>query len=180
MTTRYSNCPQLFARIVTAVCLTAVFSPVCFARLGETEAQLRARYGEGKNVDIPDNAWDDQTLEFTMPGPDGGEIIVVANLVDDVSIAENYLFYAEDGSRASVAGEVLDAAKTIVNANSQGRVWREVPPGLTPAGMEVAWVRSDNQANTAVVWKNQPYILEIGTAESNKRIAKHKSGVSGF
>jgi len=179
MTTKYSIFPQFIVSFFTAVWLTSVFSPVCFARLGETEAQLRARYGDGKNADIPDNAWDDKTLEFTMPGPAGGEIIVVANLFNGVSIAENYLFYAKDGSRASVAEDVLEAAKAIVNANSQGHVWRGLP-GLPPEGMEKLWVRSDNSANTAVVWKNLPHILEIGTAESHKRVAQHKNGIGGF
>lgn len=179
MKTRYWNQSRLFPCIVAVICMATSFDAVCFARLGETEAQLRARYGDASNADDPDNAWDDKTLEFSMPGPAGGEVIVFAHLVDGVSISENYLFYAKDGSEASVTGDIYEAAKAIINANSQGHTWRGLR-GLPPPGMEVLWIRSDNSANTAIVWKNQPNVLEISTAESHKRVEQHKKGIGGF
>jgi hypothetical protein len=179
MATKYSKHVVLATRVLAVIFATSFFDAVCFARLGETEAQVRDRYGKGTNFDDADNAWDDKTLLFFVPGPAGGEIRVWVYLVDGVSVAENYAFYSRDASECPIEGDVYEAAKAIINANSQGHQWRGLP-GLPPPGIEILWVRSDNQLNTAVVWKNAMHVLEVSTAESHRKAEQHKKGLKGF
>jgi hypothetical protein len=164
--------------LTTAVMLC--FSQSAIAWLGETEKQLTARYGKSPNVDDPDNAWDDKTLFFEIPGPAGGRIEIIAYLVEGVCVAENYSFFTKDGAESPITGgSTYDAAKAIVQANSQGHTWRG-QPGLPPRGMELLWRRSDGELNTAVVWKSALHRLDVTTAEARTRVEQHAKGVGGF
>ena len=170
---------RLFACVLLGVCVWACAGGNCHARLGETEKQLVARYGEAELLDLPENAWDDKTLTFSVDGPAGGSIGVFAYMLDGVSVSENYIFFNADGSKSVMEGKVYEAAKAIIQANAEGNTWRGLP-GLPPPGIEILWVRSDNRETTAVVWKNQPNVLEVTRAEAHLRQMQHKTGLKGF
>ena len=151
-----------------------------FARLGETEAELEARYGkpvrtEPKPLDV---APAEKRVWFEKNG-----ILVGAIIYRGRCVGEGYGFIGSGGEKVAVADE-MPKAKALLQANAQGEVWNEhlFPERVNP-NMECLWQRSDGKA-FAVVWKRSSDTLQVMDAafvnESANSDKQSEAGLQGF
>jgi hypothetical protein len=163
------------------------FAYVClpgasFGRLGETEEQLERRYGR---------PFYQTTDRANMPL--GGEkrlnylkdnITVHVTLSRGRSVSEGYEFKTNDRRPMPIDGDVLNTAEAILDANSEGHEWSRhpAPQSVNPRILHV-WQRSDGEAS-AVVWKNEPSMLELSDNEFMRETGRARraesAGASGF
>lgn len=169
-------------RILWAVFAVAVFAvpaEMCLARLGETEAELEARYGKPGLEDTKplDAAPADKRVWFNKDG-----VLVGAIIFRGRCVGVGYGFSDQDGGKTTVTAQMAKA-KVLLEANAQGATWKEKLPELVNPGMEYLWERSDGKA-FAVVWKRSAATLQIMDAsfvnESANSDKQSEAGLKGF
>jgi hypothetical protein len=175
------GCPQLVRPVCLALVL-AMFPTLCWGRLGETEEQLNARYGEPTF---------ESTKKGTMPAPaekhleylKDGVVISVA-LYQGRSVIENYAFKDENRRAVSIDGDVVAKADAIVQVNGGGFEWKRHPnPQAENREVLHAWHRKDGRAR-ALVWANQADVLEVTDLLFMEELVRaqeaESAGASGF
>jgi hypothetical protein len=173
------NC---FCPLVYLVCGIALSPETCFGRLGETEAELERRYGRPfyqstKREDVPPGG--EKTLSYLKD-----KIVIHVTLLRGRSASEGFEFKDANGRPIPIDGDVIEKAEAILDANSNGRVWRRLPaPQMVNKAFLHGWERDDDEA-AAVVWRNDPNILEVSTSEFQQETGRARraaaAGASGF
>ena len=124
---------------------------VCFARLGETEAQLEARYGKplppgllGKSSDVPPEG-----KELFWLSEDA-TLIKVCSLRGRCIRQQYFLLNLQDGGKPKLhlpLKENMEHVEDWLKQNAQGATWKEGrPAAFADVDFEMAWVRSDGKA----------------------------------
>ena len=162
-------------RILFAIAIAAAVLPMpAQARLGESEAQSQARYGE------PTPHYAGPTDKPLMVG--GKEVIyffqgwrVRVALVNNVTVRIEYVHVPEGGPKP-----ISDAdAKTILDAEKAGFSWREQKPKTGSKDLNALktlfdgriWERADHA--TAALKANLVLVIESKDADKiEKRLAK--------
>ena len=165
-------------RILTAIALAAIvsFARPAIARLGETEAQSQARYGE------PAPQYSSPADKPLMPG--AKEVIyffqgwrVRAAFANNVTVRVEYVQVPEGGAAPKQIGEA--EAKTILDAEKATFSWREQKPKTGDKNLNAlktlfdgrVWERSDHAM--ATLKANLLLILESRDADAiEKKLAK--------
>ena len=167
---------RMFSVVVVGVLMIGT-AQSCFARLGETEAELEARYGKPERVTNKpaDAAPADKEIVYFKDG-----MVVFVRVFRGRSVCEIYCF--SDGKGKSVPVETdIKKAEALLQANAGGAVWEANAPGVH--GMQLLWKRSDGQA-LAAVWETSPNSLQVMdaayVAESANSDKQKEAGVSGF
>lgn len=156
---------------VVALALVLSSSGQCFARLGETEAELIERYGEPVAPEMNESEGG-KILCFAKEG-----VFVQATVVHDRCVSEVYGFVVKDGDKVkpATAKDSMEKIELLLKANARGGKWEKRPP--RKLGFEAAkrllseqfaeqsdaksemiffWERSDNKAVAFVVTLDFP------------------------
>ncbi len=162
---------------VFALAILACSTGRCFARLGETEAELEKRYGKPwhKEDKPKDTRPADKKLFFTKSGT-----IVQVAVFDGRSVIELYVFKDSDRKDVAVRDE-FEKATALLDANAEGATWEsKLPPGNH---VLMYWDRSDDAAYAAV-FKSSPNVLQVYDMSFQREMTKHreqaKAGLDGF
>jgi hypothetical protein len=163
---------RLVACLVFAVVTGWIACDATCANLGESEAELRLRYGEPKEVLRGGQdgiiAGTDKTLIFLVREP--SQIMEVqVGLIGDESVVEGYFLIDNQAEPRPMSREV---AERYVRANSQGHEWSPVPVHLFPDHDKDGkddylffWSRSDDKWTTASVQRDPGHALNIQSAK---------------
>lgn len=134
-------------------------SQLCCARLGETEAELEARYGNplGEKLapEVPVPA--EKVLTFKKDGE-----IVVVELWRGRSASEWHVF-RDGGGNALAAAKCPQRVAAALEANSQGSSW-EAHGDRSNIGLLQFWSRQDGSA-VAWVKADMPDAVQIQTLD---------------
>ncbi len=145
--------------VIAFVSFSAALSSQCLGWIGETEAEIRARYGEPvfantDPVDVP--AGTDKLIHFKKD-----PIHLSIGLSNGKSVVEMYDFRDKDGQKWPIGEANIAIVEGVLVFNSQGHSWkRNRDAALTVKGCRCAWERSDGGA-AAIVWDNEPSVLEV-------------------
>jgi len=139
-----------------AVTLITATAEKCMARLGETEAEIRARYGK------PD--WEQTKPEEVSPAEKHlhfrkGNIRVMVVIFKGCCASEAYSLLTKDGDDLP-GPEAADQFEALLQANAGGSRWIEGNAVAVNPKMNRFWERLDGEA-LAVVWKYNPSAIEI-------------------
>lgn len=139
---------MMLAIVVGAVMIGS--SQACLARLGETEAELEARYGKpDKTADNPKHSEPAEKVLYW----DNQAFMVGAYTWRGRCVQESCIFYGPDGERMPIR-EIQNLAERFLQTNGGDGTW--VPqPQLTSDQLELVWVRSDRKA-LAIVTTHMP------------------------
>ncbi len=176
----------MFKRVTCVVIALVVGGSTCHecvARLGETEEDVRARFGEPlweatDKETVP--AGGDKMLRFSKKG-----IEVFVTLRRGISVCEFYEFRDDNGDPEPISDDTnMRKVEGLLEANSQGHKWkRHVAAHMVLKGSRHVWERSDDGA-AAVVWAKDPNVLEVTDTkwrlEANRDEKAAASGVEGF
>lgn len=168
-------------RPALACAVVCALANVCFGRLGETEAELEARYGKAIRVE-PKPQGDYAPAEKRLCFVKNGVSVSVLTLRGR-SVREDYGFSDKDGKPSSVRDN-LAKAEVLLDTNGQGAAWqaRPVPP-LFQHALDFLWVRSDGKAK-ANVFKAEPHVLrvidDVFVDEANNSDTQQSIGLGGF
>lgn len=153
---------------------------ICWARLGETEAEILKRYGKPFETDADPKKIGpaDKKLYFSK-----GDNLVMVVIFRGHSVIEAYSFLDEDGKTVPVRDNI-EKAEALLQANAQGEEWVEHPAvHLVRDDLLAAWERSDDKA-MAAVFLNRPQTLEVSSLaywrEVNTSEKRAKAGADGF
>ena len=151
----------------------------CWARLGETEAELKERYGE-LVAPIGNGDAGEKNLCFHKES-----VFVAAFVFRGRCVLEAYAF--AEVFPAPPPGAIKDniqKAQLLLKENEQGATWVKRPPkNIAGAGTSLFWERSDAEA-LAFVCENLPEMLAVMDASYMKELeanAKNNDeGLRGF
>jgi hypothetical protein len=166
---------RLFACLVFAAFSGWTACDESFAAMGESEAEVRRRYGEPEKVQrggqdgIQEGV--DRTMIFLVRRP--SEIIeVVVGFIGGESVTETYFFMDDEGNPQQLSRDNVAKAERLVRESSQGHQWSPVPVHLfsdsDKDGLDdylFFWSRSDNEKTTAAVQRDPGHALIIHSAE---------------
>lgn len=168
---------------VIAFVLCASVCRDCLGRIGETEAEVRKRYGEP--------LWERTEGEVVPVGADKfiyfekNSIRVSVVLRRGKSVCEIYDFRDANGEQEPITDETnMNKVEGILEANSQGHKWkRHVAAHMVLKGSRHVWERTDDGA-AAIVWSNEPSVIEVTDTkwrlEANREEKTANAGVEGF
>jgi hypothetical protein len=149
-------------------------SQLCLAVLGETEAELEARYGKPFHERQPGNplAEGDTELVFRKDG-----YAIVVYIWHGRSAREMYVFPDGKGG-ALLVSDVPEKVAALLEANAQGSSFKPNPGASESELFLQAWDREDGKAY-AQVRRADPRGLEIATADyvdecANRVIDEHR------
>ncbi len=161
-----------FAFILLAMARVFMACDASLAALGDSEAELRDRYGEprvtqpgGKNGF---NVGADKTMVFVVQEPD--QIIEVqVGLVGGESVVETYFFSDAEGEPRPLTRA---KAERYLMTSAQGNQWAPLPAHLLgdsdKDGLDdflFVWTRSDSMRTTAGVQRNASHGLKVESAK---------------
>lgn len=166
------------AKHFCAALVLACAAQPAWARIGETEEELKKRFGEPYTVNTKDITVGDKQLFFVKDGID-----VVATILNGRSVGEGY-FFRKNGQPQPIEGDLLAKAAALVETNSHGRTWLKHPaPEQENPKIKHCWIRSDKNA-VAVIWKSKPDVLEVTLnsvqEETFRANQAEAAGVGGF
>lgn len=153
---------------------------VSFARLGETEAELEARYGKPLQTDVKpkDVPGAEKRLHFSKKG-----INVTVYTFRGRSGREDYGFTDGSGNPSPVRANIAKA-EALLEASAGDAQWQAtaVPP-LFDGVIELLWARSDGRAKANVFVAKPDVMRVIDQAfidESNRSDTQESIGLGGF
>lgn len=166
------------AKHFCAALVLACSAQPTWARIGETEEELKKRFGEPYHVNTKQIEVGDKQLFFTK-----GDIDVVATILNGRSVGEGY-FFRLNGQPRTIEGDLLAKAAALVETNSQGQTWLKHPaPEQQNPEIKHCWIRSDQNA-AAVIWKSKPDVLEVTLKSVQEETFRANqagaAGVGGF
>jgi hypothetical protein len=169
-----------FCVALCAVLLAICPAGACWARLGETEAEIIKRYGQptGTDSDPKNLGIAEKKLRFFK-----GDTHVVVLIFRGRSVMECYTFLGEQVTPVPVRNN-LAKAEALLEASAQGEEWvRHPAPHLVRDDVLESWERSDGKA-MAMVYLNRPETLEVSDVayqrEWNASEKRAKAGADGF
>jgi hypothetical protein len=170
---------KCFGFCFVALILVLGTSAQCFARLGETEAAIRERYGHPFHMvtSRADVGRADKHLYFRK-----GDISVIVILFKGRCVGEMYTVRDKGGKELPI-DDAFDKAEALLQANSNGVEWQEGNAVAVNPEMLRLWERADGKA-IAAVWKKSPSTLQVlesdfvnDNASSEKQA---EAGLEGF
>jgi hypothetical protein len=137
--------------VVVVVGAVMIGSPqASLARLGETEAELEARYGKPDRT--ADNPKHSEPAEKVMYW-NNGAFMVAAYTWRGRCVQESCSFYGPDGEKMPVR-EIQSLAERFLQKNGGDGTWVS-QPHLASDQLELVWIRSDRNA-LAIVTTHMP------------------------
>lgn len=140
-----------------AMAAVVASAEICFARLGETEAELEARYGKPYET-IGDAAPAEKLLLFQKDGTS-----VSVRIFNGRSACEIYRFRDAKGNKIAIKDDQAKL-KQILDANGNGAEWLGGASEAKEDKFDFMWMRSDFAASAAV-YRAAPEALEVYTLE---------------
>lgn len=169
---------MFFSLIWSGVALLPGYS---FARLGETEEELIARFGQSASevTDKDRVGIADKILTFKK-----NDAIVHVTIYEGKCVSEGYQFMDRNGNDVPLRGAALEKVEAALGANAAGFRWQKHPdPSEINPNMMHAWNRTDGSV-AAAVWQNNPSTIEIEDMaflkKQNQARREAAAGASGF
>lgn len=162
-----------------AVTLITCTAEKCMARLGETEAEIRERYGHPYHMltSPKDIGRADKHLFFRK-----GDVSVITIFFKGRCVGEMYTLRDEQGEEVAVE-KVFKKVEALLQANAHGSEWQERNAVAVNPGMTLLWERADGKA-IAAVWKRNPSTLQVLDSDFvNDNASSEKqadAGLDGF
>lgn len=155
-----------FFMAVSAMAMVVASAEMCFARLGETEAELEARYGKPSKVVMQPKFVGpaEKTLHWNKQ-----DTFVSVVIYRGRCVQHSVAFYDAGNNKVSVK-QNLQKAMSLLEENAQGEEWSPRPEF---AGNELllVWERSDFKA-IAYVTSKSPHELLIENTAFRKEVNK--------
>lgn len=143
-----------------AMAAVVASAEICFARLGETEAELDARYGDPAAVQTPPDVLppaEKQKL-WILDGPQNTAMVVMALIHNGRCVRECHSFRTD--GKAMPLKNFPAEVKSLLEANATGGKWEDGRPDFIQPNFAMQLMRSDGKA-FAYAWKNDPNVLVI-------------------
>jgi hypothetical protein len=129
--------------------------PLCFARLGETEAELEARYGKpDSTAENPKHSAPAEKVLYW----NNDAFMVAACTWRGRCVQESCSFYGPGGEKMPVR-DILKMADGFLKTNGGDGTW-VLQPHMANEQLELVWVRSDRKA-IAIVTTHMPNELIV-------------------
>ena len=155
-----------FVMAVFAVAVVVASAEMCFARLGETEAELEARYGKPSEVVMQPKFVGpaEKTLHWNK-----NDTFVSVVIYRGRCVQHSFAFYDARNNKVPVK-QNLQKAMALLEENAEGEKWSPRPE-FADNELLLVWERSDFKA-LAYVTSKYPNQLVIENTAFRKEINK--------
>ena len=144
-----------------------------FAKLGETEEQTNKRFGEGNEHFSGLTPPSEKEVTYKKDG------FFISVAFWKKQVVEEIYHFQNDAK----VQDNMDKAKVLLDSNSSGLRWEQVPSSQLRQDMLCKWVREDRKAvafvikdSSSTLWfQSQDYI-----EEGNRLYEQSQKGMSGF